>query len=272
MTRSSRPGIGLSLAPTCLAISLATLAASPLAAMRQDFEWKGRLHSGQTVEVKGIIGDIRAVPTRGDQVEVTADLREGRRGYPEDIVFDVVEHADGVTICAIYPNRQHHPSNECNPGDNDHYGNDDNETEVNFTVLVPNDVRFVGRTVTGDIDVRELTRDVEAYTVTGDIDVSTAGHARGQTVTGSIRARLGRADWTGSLQFKTVTGGIMVDLPEDTGADVLAKTVTGGITTDFPLTVRGRFMSQSVRGTIGRGGRELYLETVTGSIRLARHD
>lgn len=272
MTRRVRPTSRSNLAIAAAVTLIGILSPVPSLSATQDFRWSGRLQSGQVVEIKGVIGDIRAIPAPGNQVEVTAELREGRKGFADDIEFDVVEHRNGVTICAIYPTYRRHRSNECRPDDGGHLGSEDNETEVNFTVLVPNDVRFVGRTVTGDVDARDLTRDVEAYTVTGDIDVSTAGHAQAQTVTGSIHALLGRADWNGALEFKTVTGRITVDLPDDTGAEVHAKTVTGGITTDFPLTVRGRFMSQTVRGTIGRGGRELYLETVTGSIRLARHN
>ena len=40
---------------------------------------------------------------------------------------------------------------------------------------------------------------------------------------------------------------------------------------DWPLDIeRGRFVGQSARGQIGRGGRELKLETVNGNIEIRR--
>jgi DUF4097 and DUF4098 domain-containing protein YvlB len=91
-----------------------------------------------------------------------------------------------------------------------------------------------------------------------------------KTVNGSITASLGRANWNGQLDFKTVNGTITLDLPQDLNAVVKADTLNGDITTDFPLSVMGRFSRRQLSGTIGSGGRELSLKTVNGSIRLRR--
>jgi hypothetical protein len=237
----------------------------------QDFEWRGRLQQGETIEVEGVLGDIRAVAAAGNEVEVTAVLREHRRGRAEDIEFEVIPHDGGVTICALYPTpRRADRPNECRPGGRSRNNTRDNDVSVHFTVGVPNGVRFVARTVNGEIEARSLTGSVEAYTVNGDIDLSTAGFAQGSTVNGSIEAELGRADWTGSVEFETVNGSVTVTLPDGFDADVTAKTVNGSIETDFPLVVRGRFSSRSLSGTIGDGGRRLWLETVNGSLRILR--
>ena len=256
---------------TAAALLLALLSTAPISAT-QDFEWTGRIQSGQTIEIKGIIGDIQATAVSGTQARVVAEKYEGRNGDAEDVQIDVIEHDDGVTICAVYPGKPSERPNECRSGGRGRHGTHENDTEVNFTVEVPAGVLFVGRTVTGDVDARSLDGDIEAYTVTGDIDVATAGYAKATTVTGHIHASMGSTDWNGSLEISTVTGRIVVELPDGAGADVSAKTVTGGITTDFPLRVQGRFMSKRVNGTIGGGGRALSLETVTGSIRLRRSE
>ena len=47
---------------------------------------------------------------------------------------------------------------------------------------------------------------------------------------------MGRADWTGRLDFETVNGSIKLDLPADLSADVDAETVNGRIEVDFPLS------------------------------------
>ena len=235
----------------------------------QDFEWKGRVTAGLAIEVKGISGNVYAVAATGNEVEVTAEIREGRRGYAEEIEFDVIEHDGGVTICAVYPTpgRQSRP-NECAPGTGGRMNTRDNDTEVRFTVRVPAGVNFVGRTVNGEVDVQSVGGYVEAHTVNGDVEISTSGYAQATTVNGSIYASLGRADWTGSLEFETVNGSITVELPEGVGAEVTGRTVNGSIETDFPLTVRGRFSPRRFTGTIGDGGRRIWMETVNGSLRL----
>jgi hypothetical protein len=237
----------------------------------QDFEWTGRIGEGLAIEVKGVLGDIRAVAASGTEVAVTAQIREGRRGEAEDIEFEVIEHDGGVTICAVYPTpRRADEPNECRPGRRGSMNTRDNDVEVHFTVRVPTGVNFIGRTVNGEIDVESLNGDVEVHTVNGDVDVSTSGIAQATTVNGSIWVALGSTQWSGALEFETVNGSITVEIPDGVGADVSAKTVNGGIETDFPLTVQGRFSARRLTGTIGGGGPRLWLETVNGRIELRR--
>lgn len=247
---------------------LGLAAAAPLVA--QDFRWTGRLPAGKTLEIKGVNGSIDAVAAGGDQIEVTADKR-GRRDDPEDVTIEVVEHAGGVTVCAIYPtpSRARH-ENECAPGSGGHMSTGDNDVRVNFHVKVPAAVPFTGRTVNGNVTTSGLEADVDVMTVNGDLDIGTRGLVEATTVNGSIEVRMGRADWSGSLDFATVNGGITVYLPPDLSTEIEAQTVNGDIETDFPLTVSGRIGMRRIRGTIGAGGRTLELKTVNGSIRLRK--
>lgn len=253
--------------PTLLAAGLVALV-TPLEA--QDFRWTGRLAAGQEVEIKGVNGSIETMPARGDQIEVSA-IKRARRDDPESVKIEVVEHAGGVTICAVYPEsgRDHRP-NECAPGDGGRMNSHDNDVSVHFTVRVPANLRFTGKTVNGDVEVTDLGSDVEVMTVNGDVSVSTSGRAAARTVNGGINVRMGRADWSGTREFHTVNGGITVYLPADFSAEIEAQTVNGDILTDFPLTVSGRIGMRRLRGTIGAGGRTLELHTVNGSIKLRR--
>ena len=237
----------------------------------QDFDWSGRIQNGDVIEIEGVLGDIRAVAANGNQVEVTAEIREHRRGNAEDIEFEVIEHSGGVTVCALYPTpRRAREDNECRPNGRSRNSTNNIDVEVNFTVHVPAGVDFMGHTVNGGIDVRSLSGNVDVYTVNGDIDVSTSGYAEATTVNGDIDAVIGRADWDGMLEFETVNGSITVELPDGIGADVTARTINGAIETDFPLTVSGRFSSRRLSGSIGGGGDEISLVTVNGSVRLLR--
>jgi hypothetical protein len=254
------------------AMALLPLAAGVLplmAAGADDFRWQGRLAAGQAIEVKGVNGRIEARPASGPEVEVTA-VKRGRRSDPASVEIKVVEHGGGVTICAVYPRPDGERPNECAPGQRGRTNTRDNDVAVDFTVRVPSGADFVGRTVNGDVVARGLPADAEAHTVNGSVEVEAGGHTLAGTVNGSIRARMGRADWTGEADFKTVNGSITLELPADAAADVVARTVNGAIDTDFPLAVSGRVSRRRLSGTIGGGGRRLSLETVNGAIHLQK--
>ena len=249
-----------------LAVAAALVAPS---ARAEDFRWSGAVAPGKILEIKGVNGGIEAGPASGGEVEVTA-RKTGRRSDPSAVEIKVVEHGGGVTICAVYPNSSDQEPNECRPGSGGRMNTRNNDVNVEFTVRVPEGVRFVGRTVNGSVVAEGLTADAEVYSVNGGVTVTSSGLARAQTVNGSITAAMGRADWSGPLELKTVNGTITVELPASTSARVEATTVNGGIDTDFPLTVTGRFGPRHVTGTIGSGGRDLTLETVNGAIRIRR--
>src|SRR3989449_9251216 len=83
----------------------------------------------------------------------------------------------------------------------------DNDVTVDFTVRVPAGVRFLGKTVNGEVEAAVGSSDVEATTVNGSIRISTTGYAEAQTVNGEIAASLGRATWSDALEIRTVNAG-----------------------------------------------------------------
>jgi len=248
------------------AAALLVLAAAP--AVAEDFHWQGKLAAGKTIEIKGINGGIEARAASGSEVVVTA-VKRGRSRDTAEVRIERIEHEGGVTICAIYPSRRSDRPNECRAGESNS-SNDNNQTEVQFEVQVPEGVNFLGRTVNGGIEAVDMPADAFAYTVNGGVKVTAGGEARAETVNGSIKAAMGRADGRGPLAFKTVNGGITVELPASVDADVHAETVNGGIETDFPLTIKGKWVGRRIDGQIGGGGRRLDLETVNGSITLRK--
>ena len=239
--------------------------AVPAAAAEQEFDWSGAVARGQAVEIKGVNGGIEARGTSGDQVTLHA-VKKGRKSDPGEVKIEVVEHAGGVTICAVYPSQG--TPNECTPGEGGRMKVGKNDVNVRFEVQVPAGVRFVGRTVNGGVSARGIEAEAEAHTVNGGIEVEAAGLLRAETVNGGIRATVSRAGWTDPVHLKTVNGSIKVSLPAATAADVKAATVNGGIETEFPLTVQGKFGRRRVEGSIGGGGPLLEMETVNGGITL----
>jgi len=234
-------------------------------AAQQDFSWNGSVDRGDAVTIRGVNGGIVARAARGSEVRVTA-RKTAERDDVSSVSIEVVEDAEGVLICAIYPSRSSDRPNRCARGDEYRNNVNRNDVKVEFTVEVPAGVELNASTVNGDVDVSELAGPVQAVTVNGDITIDTSGAAEAKTVNGNIEARMGRLD--DDVEFTTVNGNVILRLPAGVEADVEATTVNGSIETDFPITIRGRWGPRSARGEIGGGGPSLEAKTVNGSIRL----
>ena len=248
--------------------ALTGVAATAAAAQSTDWNWKGTVAAGKSIEIKGINGDVRATAGSGSEVVVTA-VKKGRKSDPSTVSIEVVNSAAGVTICAVYPSGGKR-ANSCGAGDDGHMDTKDNDVSVSFSVQVPAGVRFVGSTVNGSVSTERLGSDADVSTVNGDVRVVAAGIVRASTVNGSVDVSMGKADWTGKVELSTVNGSIRATLPANFSAVVNGSTVNGSIESEFPLTVQGKFGPRNVHGTIGAGGRTLDLETVNGSITLVK--
>src|SRR5262245_26060509 len=125
MSWSRGAGVGLALC----------ISASPAAA-QAPFQWRGQLAAGQSIEIKGINGDVRATTSSSPEVEVAA-ARSAYRSDPDEVRIEVVPHSGGVTICAVYPAPPGSDPNQCEPGGRGRSNNRNNDTVVHFTVRVP---------------------------------------------------------------------------------------------------------------------------------------
>ena len=154
----------------------------------EQFQWVEYIAEGKRLEVKGVNGAIDARAGQGNQVQVTVD-RRGIRSDPDEVRIEVLEYERGVTICAVYPD-----DNVRLPGDAGRLRAGRNDVKVDFDVRLPAGVTLAALTVNGRVDVASLDGNVEARAVNGSIRISTTGHARAETVNGSIYAELGRVD------------------------------------------------------------------------------
>jgi hypothetical protein len=215
------------------------------------FHWQGRIPAGQSIEINGVYGSIRAEPASGDRAEVTA-FSSGRQLDASELQVEMLQRPDGIMF------RAHSPEL---PADG---------VRIDFTVRVPKGVRFIGRTVNGSVEALSLRSDASAYTVNGDVSLRTAGEAHAETVNGSIRASLGRSWSRRDQQFSTVNGGITLEMPSRVNATIHAQTLHGRIHTDFDVPVQSRMAGRSARGALGKGGPEVKVNTVNGDIHLRR--
>lgn len=229
-----------------------------------EFQWKGKIAPEGILIIKNVNGDIDAGPAAGDEVEVTAEKRGPKA---DEVKIEVEELRDGVVICAIYPGWF---KRNCGDWHSSNGGND--RTKVHFTVRVPENVRFHGQNVNGDVTAEHLGRFVHASSVNGSIKASTKSWVEADTVNGSIEAKMGSADWHGALTENSVNGSITLELPDDINVEVNFASLNGSLQSDFSFTQSGKLSSHLINGTIGSGGRELKLNTVNGEVRLKRRE
>jgi len=247
------------------ALSLFMLGGS--GAYGQDFTWHGKVAVDKTVEVKGLNGRIRAKASTGDEVTVTA-TKHGTKSDPKQVDVRVVEGADGVTICSIYPPPAGGAANGCAPGEGQHMHTDDNDVQVDYEIAIPKGVRFKAKNINGAIEAAGITAAVEAKSVNGALLLTTAGPVSGKTVNGSIDVTVNALG--SGLHLATVNGAAKLVLPPATNANLDAKTVHGTIESDFPLPVHGHHVGKSLSGAIGSGGPEISVHSVNGSLSLRK--
>jgi len=247
--------------PTVL-LAAAWLGFAPAAAAQTDFEWTGQLAPGQRIDIRDVNGSIHASAARDGNIVVTAVKKAGRRGSPGDVRIETMANAGGITVCVLYSG-----AGNCADGGSRN-NNDRNDTSVEFTVQVPAGIGLSAHTVNGSVDANGLMSDTDAATVNGTVTIATSGTARANTVNGDIKAAMGQAPRGG--KFSTVNGGITLQLPASTNANVRVSTVSGDIRSDFPLQMSNDPGPKNASGTIGAGGQELAVSTVNGSVTLAR--
>jgi hypothetical protein len=256
----------------------AALVAAPLAfgsAQRseqtQESTWGDRIDAGRWVRASNVNGRITVRQGTGNRVEVTA-VKRWRRGDPASVRIETKKVGDDIQICALYGEQE-----TCNERRNDRrwgnrYDNDDNDVSVDFTILLPRDVRLQTTTVNGSLQISGATSDVEAATVNGELEVETGGGPlTASTVNGSIRARITGVAATRSMSFTTVNGSVIAELPATAGADVEMTTVNGELRSDFDMSVRGRLDPHNLNVHVGApGGPRIRLTTVNGNVELRK--
>ena len=270
LLRAGIPG-AVALALICVAAGVPARAQGEKRAVfaPDDFHWQGSLKAGQTLEVINTNGEIGANRASGEAARVTGV----RRGGNENLFVEVVEYAEGVTICAVYakdktPGRCHRGGVSSDSGKWNLWHGD--RAKINFDVQVPRGVRLNAMTTNGSVHCVNLDSVVEATTTNGNVEVSTSEWASARTTNGGVRVSMGSAKWSGELELLTTNGSVHVTLPASAEFRVHAATTNGGISSDFPITVQGRFGPKSLSGTVGGGGRELKVTTTNGGIDLKK--
>jgi len=230
------------------------------------WSYRAKVAPKQWVWIRNTRGSVTVEPAKGDFVEISA-TKSYRSSDTGGVRLVAEPYAGGVAVCALWPGGD----SRCGP-EEDHYqmhGTHRNDVAVDFTVRLPANVRLGASTMVGDLRVTGGRAPLVLHTVSGEVDAVTAqGPVKATSMNGSVRVRIDAFGDTGAVSLKTINGSVTAELPPRLDAQVSAKTINGSIATDFGLMVNGKFMSHDIAATLGRGGREVSLETVNGSIHL----
>src|SRR5437764_6168300 len=155
-------------------------AQAPTPSTANPFHWKGTLTAGQTVELRGIQGDMNIEGVAGNEVEVTAN-KSGEGA--DEVRIEVLPHAGGVTICAVYPGDTR---NSCEAGENFHSHDQRNPARGDFTLRMPRDAKLDAKNVNGNIEAKNLGSEAHATSVNGRVRVETSSWAEAKSVNGAV--------------------------------------------------------------------------------------
>jgi len=260
---------------TCRSLAALALTAGLLSAQQteqtSDFRWSERIDAGRTVKVSNINGTVTVRAGSGDRVEVTA-VKRWRRGDPASVKIYAAREGADIRICPLYEDRD-----DCNDNGRrsdgrrrDRNENDD-DVQVDFTVLLPRGVHVTAATVNGPVSVTGATEDINAATVNGDVTVESGrGRLTATTVSGTVRATV--VTRPAEMEFTTVNGNVIAELASNIGVDVEMTTVNGNLRTDYDIVVRnGRWNPFNLTAHVGpAGGPRMKLTTVNGNAELKK--
>jgi hypothetical protein len=252
------------------------------------FRWSGR--AGAMLEVENVNGPIEAITTAEPDAEILVELRDGGGEVSGTAGVVLTRGARGVSLC-VRPGRaataiceprcdRHWDRGACDrhwepsasmldrrweDDDREHgHGSEGRRAGVRVTVRVPDGVRLVARTVNGLVHIRGVVGRVDADAVNGQVLLDDVRDVRATSVNGQVRATFAEGPLRGPVELSTVNGGVSVELPQGTDANLRADTLHGHVSVEVPgaAEVRGAH----VRLALGRGGHDVSLRTVHGAI------
>lgn len=159
--------------------------------------------------------------------------------------------------------------------------------QIDYEVTLPAGTALRLATVTGDLDVQDLTGEITAKTVSGDLQFAgLSGAVTARTISGDVNfAHRGpRAvnvkTVSGDVKLTTengaatdvasVSGDVDVRWPAAEGADLSLRSVTGEVYADPAVAFSNRrarsLLGYTLKGTLGSGGAPVQIESVSGDV------
>ena len=239
-----------------------------------DFHWSGHVDAQRWVRVRNLSGSIRVEHGTGPDVEIRGH-KSWRHGDPDQVHITMQRTGPGdgdVLVCAVWGDDTHCDEDSYESHSHHHrHWDDDDDVNVDFTVLLPANIKMLAATVNGSVDVSGATSEVDASSVNGRVEASSqGGPVEASSVNGSVEAEMHDIAAASRLRYSSVNGSVRVTLPANLKADIDVTTVNGSLNSDFPISVTGSLEPRHMHGTINGGGVPLRIDTVNGSIELRK--
>ncbi|HEV7704475.1 MAG TPA: DUF4097 family beta strand repeat-containing protein [Gemmatimonadaceae bacterium] len=240
----------------------------------RNFTWTGDIAAGSTVNIRNIDGAIAIVPSANEKLSVDAVIMNA----PASAV-QVKQSSNGnnVYFCTLLGSRTADGCENTEGKHDTHFSplslfNRHHPITVRYTVHVPAGVSVSVETVSGKIAAQDIDGNVKASSVNGDVTVSTTkGTVNAETVNGSIVASMASLPDSGNVHLETVNGSITSLLPEGIGGSIDLENTNGTITANYPNAVQDKDDKHHMRIKLDEGQRRVTVETVNGSVNLAKY-
>lgn len=215
------------------------------------------------LEIESFAGRVTVRAGEDGTVRVVATKRAAGRAHVEQIVVEMEEHDDGVTITVSKPLAVSNAS-------------------VDLEITAPADTELDLQTGAGDVTVDGLAGAAAVDTGAGNVRIDGPGRRKVHTGAGNVSVQgaaaevdlstgAGNLDYDGSpvgmCQFETGAGNIRLKVPDGLSAEVDLTTGIGEVTTN--LEVAGQVSKREVHGRVGGGaGAQIEAHTGVGNISL----
>ena len=150
---------------------------------------------------------------------------------------------------------------------------------VNYTIIVPENSNLNMKTLNGNIKIKDVHGKIAAETFNGGIEITnTKQTVLAKTKNGSIKAHISDIAVTDKCVLESNNGNILLTIPREIDATLMAKTDIGSITSDREITLDPYRMKlnkktfnkfkKNTKGKLGKGGAHIILHTNVGNIKI----
>jgi len=218
--------------------------------------------AGSLLRLSNTNGDVEITTWDREEIQIEAHRKvkassedRARQAF-EDLVVNIQESANGVTIETEYPRSR-----------GGWWGSV--SASVQYDIRVPRRADLEIDTVNGKVQVEGAQGRIDLESTNGGVKVRDAGGSvSARTTNGGIEVELHQVEASEDMTFRTTNGSVTLTLPADVQAHLSARTTNGSVHTDFPITVQGTFRKNRLEGDLNGGGASIELTTTNGSIRI----
>lgn len=125
----------------------------------------------------------------------------------------------------------------------------------------------------GKVHAKDIKGSVEAHSVSGSVVlemVSKAEEIEAESISGNIKMQ-GELSPGGNYEFKTISGGVRLELPSKSNFELEASTMSGSLHCDFDIEISGKMLRKKMEGVAGKGGAILKISTLSGGIKINKN-